>query len=137
MNSLINVMAKSRLFNSDLDYHLVRASMVIIYLLFGYQKWWEYEAQTLSDGHYRQLEQYYNTHRVKLPENHTNITLSGQNGLTSNGASGSAALCLITQEWTRRISRLTGSAATGEPGDAPVTPTLGGSTRSFERNARA
>ena len=36
MNSLINVMAKSRLFNSDLDYHLVRASMVIIYLLFGY-----------------------------------------------------------------------------------------------------
>src|SRR5262249_16938601 len=47
MNSLIKVMAKSRLFNSDLDYHLVRASMVIIYLLFGYQKWWEYEAQTL------------------------------------------------------------------------------------------
>jgi len=47
MNSLINVMAKSRLFNSDLDYHLVRASMVIIYLLFGYQKWWEYEAQNL------------------------------------------------------------------------------------------
>jgi hypothetical protein len=38
MNSLINVMAKSRLVNSDLDYHLVRASMVIIYLLFGYQK---------------------------------------------------------------------------------------------------
>src|SRR5262245_14993253 len=40
-------MSKSRLFNSDLDYHLVRASMVLIYLLFGYQKWWEYEAQTL------------------------------------------------------------------------------------------
>ena len=47
MNSLINVMAKSRLFNSDLDYHLVRASMVIIYLLFGYQKWFDYEAQGL------------------------------------------------------------------------------------------
>ena len=47
MNSLIKALAKSRLFNSDLDYHLVRASMVIIYLLFGYQKWWEYEAQTL------------------------------------------------------------------------------------------
>src|SRR5262249_35277942 len=78
-----------------------------------------------------------NTHRAKLPENHTNITLSGQNGLTINGSSGSAALCLITQEWTRRISRLTGSAATGEPGDAPVTPTLGGSTRSFERNSCA
>src|SRR6201989_1363472 len=47
MNSLFKKLAKSRLFSSDLDYHLVRASMVIIYLLFGYQKWWEYEAQTL------------------------------------------------------------------------------------------
>jgi uncharacterized membrane protein YkgB len=47
MSSLIKIMAKSRLFNSDLDYHLVRASMVIIYLLFGYQKWWEYEAHSL------------------------------------------------------------------------------------------
>ncbi len=47
MNSLIRVMAKSRLFSSDLDYHLLRLSMVIIYLLFGYQKWWEYEAQNL------------------------------------------------------------------------------------------
>src|SRR6185295_13796387 len=47
MNSLIKVMARSRLFSSDLDYHLVRASMVIIYFLFGYQKWWEYEAQNL------------------------------------------------------------------------------------------
>jgi uncharacterized membrane protein YkgB len=47
MNSLIKALAKSRLFTNDLDYHLVRASMVIIYLLFGYQKWWEYEAQNL------------------------------------------------------------------------------------------
>src|SRR6478609_731501 len=47
MSSLIKALAKSRLFNSDLDYHLVRVSMVIIYLLFGYQKWWEYEAQNL------------------------------------------------------------------------------------------
>src|SRR6516162_7327289 len=30
-----------------LDYHLVRASMVIIFLFFGYQKWWAYEAQVL------------------------------------------------------------------------------------------
>src|SRR5258708_7376879 len=30
-----------------LDYHLLRASMVIIFLAFGYQKWWEYEAQVL------------------------------------------------------------------------------------------
>src|SRR6476620_10210718 len=47
MNSLIKALAKSRLFNSDLDYHLVRVSMVIIYLLFGSPKWWEYEAQNL------------------------------------------------------------------------------------------
>jgi uncharacterized membrane protein YkgB len=47
MNSLIKILAKSRLFKGDLDYHLVRASMVLIFLLFGYQKWFEYEAETL------------------------------------------------------------------------------------------
>jgi uncharacterized membrane protein YkgB len=31
----------------DLDYHLVRASMVIIFLVFGYSKWFNYEAQAL------------------------------------------------------------------------------------------
>jgi hypothetical protein len=39
----------------DLDYHLLRTSMVIIFLAFGYQKWFEYEAQVLiphiSNGH--------------------------------------------------------------------------------------
>jgi len=47
MKSLINVLARSPLFKSDLDLHLVRGSMVLIFLLFGYQKWFEYEAQTL------------------------------------------------------------------------------------------
>jgi uncharacterized membrane protein YkgB len=47
MNSLIKNLAHSRLFRSDLDLHLVRGSMVLIFLLFGYQKWFEYEAQTL------------------------------------------------------------------------------------------
>jgi uncharacterized membrane protein YkgB len=47
MNSLIKIMAKFGPFKGDLDYHLVRASMVLIFLLFGYQKWFEYEAQTL------------------------------------------------------------------------------------------
>jgi uncharacterized membrane protein YkgB len=32
---------------NDLDYHLLRASMVIIFFFFGYQKWFEYEAQAL------------------------------------------------------------------------------------------
>jgi len=47
MNSLINILTKSGLLTKDLDYHLVRASMVIIFLFFGYQKWFEYEAQVL------------------------------------------------------------------------------------------
>src|SRR6478752_3886297 len=47
MKSLINALARSRLLKGDLDLHLVRGSMVLIFLLFGYQKWFEYEAQTL------------------------------------------------------------------------------------------
>ena len=47
MNALINAVTKSGLLKQDLDYHLVRASMVILFLFFGYQKWFEYEAKTL------------------------------------------------------------------------------------------
>ena len=47
MNSLIYILTKSSLLTKDLDYHLIRASMVIIFLFFGYQKWFEYEAQVL------------------------------------------------------------------------------------------
>lgn len=47
MNRLINTLANMRLFKGDLDNHLVRASMVIIYFFFGYQKWFDYEAQGL------------------------------------------------------------------------------------------
>ena len=47
MNLLINLLTKSGILKDDLDYHLVRASMVIIFLFFGYQKWFDYEAQTL------------------------------------------------------------------------------------------
>src|ERR1700751_4222965 len=47
MNSLIQNLPKSRPFKSDLDNHLVRASMILIFLLFGYQKWFAYEAETL------------------------------------------------------------------------------------------
>jgi hypothetical protein len=43
MNSLIKILAKSGLLTKDLDYHLVRASMVIIFFFFGYQKWFPYE----------------------------------------------------------------------------------------------
>jgi len=47
MNWLINLFARMRIFKGDLDNQLVRASMVIIYFMFGYQKWFEYEAKGL------------------------------------------------------------------------------------------
>src|SRR5258708_17353866 len=47
MNWLINELAKIRLLKGDFDYNLVRASMVIIYFFFGYQKWFDYEAKEL------------------------------------------------------------------------------------------
>jgi hypothetical protein len=47
MNSLIHLAGRLGLFRPDLDYHLLRGSMVLIFALFGYQKWFEYEAQTL------------------------------------------------------------------------------------------
>ena len=47
MNRYINILARSRFLNGDLGYHLIRASMVIIFALFGYQKWFEYEVQAL------------------------------------------------------------------------------------------
>ena len=47
MNALIQILAKSGLLTKDLDYHLIRASMVLIFLAFGYQKWFAYEAQVL------------------------------------------------------------------------------------------
>jgi uncharacterized membrane protein YkgB len=47
MDLLIRILTKLGLLKKDLDYHLVRASMVIIYFFFGYQKWFAYEAHTL------------------------------------------------------------------------------------------
>jgi uncharacterized membrane protein YkgB len=42
---LVKLMAKTGLLKEDLDYNLLRASMVIIFLLFGYQKLFIYEAK--------------------------------------------------------------------------------------------
>ena len=47
MNLLIKLLTKFGLLTRDLDYHVVRGSMVIIYFFFGYQKWFPYEAQGL------------------------------------------------------------------------------------------
>jgi len=46
-NPLTGILKRSGLLESDLDYHLVRASMVIMFFFFGYQKWWAYEAERL------------------------------------------------------------------------------------------
>src|SRR5260221_12089744 len=47
MNFFITVLIRFGILKKDLDYHLVRASMVIIYFFFGYQQWFAYEAQGL------------------------------------------------------------------------------------------
>jgi uncharacterized membrane protein YkgB len=47
MNHLLHALANSRLLKTNLDHHLLRTSMVIVFLLFGYQKWFEYEAEVL------------------------------------------------------------------------------------------
>jgi uncharacterized membrane protein YkgB len=47
MDILIGVLTRLGLLKEDLDYRLLRAAMVLIFLLFGYQKWFGYEAQVL------------------------------------------------------------------------------------------
>ena len=47
VNAFIIKTGKLGIFNNEFDYHLVRGSMVFLFLIFGYQKWFAYEAQTL------------------------------------------------------------------------------------------
>jgi uncharacterized membrane protein YkgB len=47
MDRLIKFLSKTAAFQGDLDCKLIRASMVIIYFFFGYQKWFDYEMQGL------------------------------------------------------------------------------------------
>jgi uncharacterized membrane protein YkgB len=47
MKFVTSTLVKLGILKEDLDYHFVRASMVIIFLFFGYQKWFDYEAQAL------------------------------------------------------------------------------------------
>jgi uncharacterized membrane protein YkgB len=46
-NPLARALYRSGLLAEDLDYHVVRASMVIMFLFFGYQKWFPYEFERL------------------------------------------------------------------------------------------
>jgi uncharacterized membrane protein YkgB len=47
INFAVGRLADSWLTRKDLTYHILRASMVTIFLFFGYQKWFEYEAKVL------------------------------------------------------------------------------------------
>ena len=47
MNYLIKLCDRLGILHSDIDYHVLRASMVLIFLFFGYQKWFDYEAKAL------------------------------------------------------------------------------------------
>ena len=47
MKYLVKLCDRFGLLRNDLDHHVVRASMVLVFLFFGYQKWWNYEAQAL------------------------------------------------------------------------------------------
>ena len=46
-NPLVRALHGSGLLAEDLDYHVVRASMVIMFFFFGYQKWFPYEFERL------------------------------------------------------------------------------------------
>jgi uncharacterized membrane protein YkgB len=47
IEKLANVMSVLGLLSEDLEYHLLRASMVIIFAFFGYTKWHQYAAQLM------------------------------------------------------------------------------------------
>ena len=47
MDQLIAKLSKLDIVRSDFDYHLTRAMMVIVFLVFGCQKWFDYEARAL------------------------------------------------------------------------------------------
>jgi uncharacterized membrane protein YkgB len=47
INSLAKVLDKLGILGEDVDYHLIRASMVLIFFFFGYQKWFQYEVERL------------------------------------------------------------------------------------------
>jgi Protein of unknown function, DUF417 len=47
LNPLVNILVRCGLLKEDLDYHVLRGAMVVVFFFFGYQKWWAYEAQRL------------------------------------------------------------------------------------------
>src|ERR1700745_698723 len=47
LNPVVGVARRAGLLTEDLDYHIVQASMVIMFFFFGYQKWCPYEFERL------------------------------------------------------------------------------------------
>jgi len=47
MKIVTELLVKAGVLKKDLDYHLIRASLVLVFLFFGYQKWFQYEADAL------------------------------------------------------------------------------------------
>lgn len=47
MKVFVKLLNRFGLLKEDLDYHLLRTTMVILYAFFGYQKWFQYEADAL------------------------------------------------------------------------------------------
>jgi uncharacterized membrane protein YkgB len=45
MKFVIRILIGLGILRDDIDYHFVRASMVFIFLIFGYQKWFNHETQ--------------------------------------------------------------------------------------------
>jgi uncharacterized membrane protein YkgB len=48
MAYLARLLSAFGLIDNELEYHLLRASMAFIFLIFGYQKWFAYEAETIE-----------------------------------------------------------------------------------------
>jgi uncharacterized membrane protein YkgB len=48
IDRIILQLAESSVSSSDLGYHLVRAAMVFMFLIFGYQKWFAFEAHQIT-----------------------------------------------------------------------------------------
>ncbi|QDE37724.1 DUF417 family protein [Luteibacter pinisoli] len=48
MDLLLRLLSKSGILKKDLDYHLLRGSMVVIFAWFGYGKWFESEIRGLA-----------------------------------------------------------------------------------------
>ena len=47
MNFLVRVLARLGLLKENLDYELIRVSLIVIFLFFGYTKWFEYGAKLM------------------------------------------------------------------------------------------